>query len=115
MKRSIQFLAICAGLVASSAAAHEKEIEGYDVTAVVPSQAIQASLKDAAAKAGGSISSVDTRLGVPTFMWATGSHPVPAQVRKPEGSGCRRATVRARRLGRTAPVRGSEDMNAAEP
>ena len=52
---------------------------------------------------------------VPTRGTARPNRKLTTQLRKPEGSGRKRATVRARRLGRTAPVRGSEDMDAAEP
>ncbi|AKT39587.1 M36 family metallopeptidase [Chondromyces crocatus] len=89
MKRSVRFLALCAGLVASSAV-QAREIQGYDVNAGMPARSLQPALAQAAMKAGGVISATDERQGVPSFLWAvkdgvkaSKTHKVPRNIQKP--------------------------------
>src|SRR5262245_21188655 len=98
MRRSVQFLAVCAGLIAGSAA-HAKDLPGFNAIAGAPTVQLRADLAKEAAKAGGSIGAIDNRTGVPAFMWAVGKHAAPALVVQPEAAAQHHAARFARAYG----------------
>ena len=85
MKRSVRFLALFAGVVVASVA-HAKGPENWDAYAHAPAVTPSADVAREAAKAGGSIASMDEQRGVPSFLWAVGKHAAPAGVAAPEAA-----------------------------
>lgn len=86
MRRSVRFLALCAGLVAGSVA-QAKDLSSYDVNAAAPRVPSRGASVEEAARAGGSISAVDERRGVPSFLWAVGKkHAAPDAVVMPDAA-----------------------------
>ncbi|HSN97333.1 MAG TPA: M36 family metallopeptidase, partial [Candidatus Nanopelagicales bacterium] len=79
MKRSVAFLALCAGLVAG-ASGHAREIEGFDANASAPARGLRPELAREAARVSGVAASIDERRGVPSFLWANGAQPAPPGV-----------------------------------
>jgi hypothetical protein len=85
MKRSVHFLALFAGIVAASMA-HAKGPESWDAYANAQAVSPRSDVKREAAKAGGSIASMDEQRGVPSFLWAIGKQAAPAATAGPEAA-----------------------------
>jgi len=83
MRRSVRFLALCAGLVVGSVA-HAKDLGSYDVNAAAPQASPRQATIAEAARAGGSITAFDERRGAPSFLWATRKHSAPGAAVMPE-------------------------------
>jgi len=109
MRRSVRFLALCAGLVVGSVA-HAKELGSYDVNAAAPQASPRKATIAEAARAGGSITSFDARRGAPSFLWATRKHSAPGVAVMPEAAARRYLGTFARTYGLSPAALGTAEV-----